>query len=70
MWCKNLTSIAIPDSVTEIGKYIFEGCENLREVTMPSRFACSGFERLYGIPENIVTFANVISYPAEDIHKP
>lgn len=27
-----MTSAAIPDSVTEIGKYAFEGCFNLKDI--------------------------------------
>ncbi len=33
--CKKLTSITIPDSVTEIGTYAFSGCRGLTSVTIP-----------------------------------
>ena len=31
-----ITSITIPESVTSIGEYAFEGCTNLKSVTMPA----------------------------------
>ena len=34
MGCKNLTTVTIPNSVTEIGDDAFCGCENLQEVRM------------------------------------
>jgi len=33
--CYNLTSITIPDSVTQIGKGIFAGCTSLVDITIP-----------------------------------
>ena len=32
---KNLTSIVIPESVTEIGHYAFQGCKNLTSLYIP-----------------------------------
>jgi hypothetical protein len=34
--CTNLTSITIPNSVTDIGSYTFENCTGLTSVTIPS----------------------------------
>lgn len=34
--CDSLTSVNIPDSVTEIGKYAFRDCSNLRSITIPN----------------------------------
>lgn len=34
--CVSLTSITIPDSVTEIGYWAFEGCTSLRSITIPN----------------------------------
>jgi len=33
--CTNLVSCTIPDSITVIGKHMFEGCENLAGITIP-----------------------------------
>ena len=33
--CTGLTSVVIPEGVTEIGENAFRGCENLKEVTLP-----------------------------------
>ena len=33
--CTGLTSITIPDSVTEIGRYAFKGCTGLTSITIP-----------------------------------
>lgn len=30
--CKSLESVVIPGSVTTIGEYAFEGCDNLKEI--------------------------------------
>ena len=34
-WCKSLTSINIPDSVTEIGERAFWGCKSLTSINIP-----------------------------------
>ena len=34
-YCTNLTSITIPDSVTNIGGRVFENCTNLTSITIP-----------------------------------
>ena len=34
--CKNLTSVSIPDSVTSIGSYAFDGCSSMKSITIPS----------------------------------
>ena len=31
-----ITSISIPDSVTDIGEFVFDGCVNLRRLRLPS----------------------------------
>ena len=40
--CDNLTSIIIPDSVTNIGGYAFYGCTNLISVTIPDSVTSIG----------------------------
>ena len=33
--CKSLTSIALPEGITEIGAYAFDGCAGLTSITLP-----------------------------------
>ncbi len=33
---KEITSVHIPDSVTDLGEFLFDGCENLRHIKLPS----------------------------------
>ena len=40
--CKNLTTIAISNSVTSIGESAFDGCENLTSVTIPNSVTSIG----------------------------
>ena len=35
--CSSLTSVTIPNSVTSIGEYAFNGCSSLTSVTIPNR---------------------------------
>lgn len=61
-----ITSVRIPDSVTTLGGFVFEGCENLRRVKLPNRlenmwqyaFARSSVEELVvpGTVRTIVPF--------------
>ena len=32
-----ITSVLIPDTVTDIGEFVFDGCENLRELKLPEK---------------------------------
>ncbi len=61
-----LSSVSIPDTVTDIGSFVFDGCYSLKTVRLPSglqnmwqyAFARSGIEQI-SIPEgvrNIVPF--------------
>ena len=34
--CKNLASVTVPDTVKTIGKYAFDGCENLNQIYLPA----------------------------------
>lgn len=38
-----ITSVHIPDTVTDMGEFIFDGCENLRHITLPAQL-----ENLWG----------------------
>ena len=40
---KEITSVSIPDTVTDIGEFVFDGCEKLETLELPS-----GLERLWG----------------------
>lgn len=68
--CYNLTSITIPDSVTSIGHFAFDGC-GLKSLTIPESvdkigadaFKCYGLTAIYCLrqkptPINIETFTN------------
>lgn len=51
---KEITSIHIPDTVTSMGAFLFEGCENLRQIDLPAglnylwgyTFSGSAFEEI------------------------
>ena len=56
--------VRIPDTVTDIGEFVFDGCRNLRQIGLPAglehiwpyAFARSGLEEIV-IPEKIRTIA-------------
>ncbi|MCM1233584.1 MAG: leucine-rich repeat protein [Ruminococcus flavefaciens] len=61
--CENLTSIIIPDSVTEIGRMAFQGCKKLKNVNIPENVTtirayafcmCESLEKI-DIPESVVS---------------
>lgn len=35
-----ITSVHIPDTVTDLGEFIFDGCVNLRHLKLPSQLKC------------------------------
>ena len=57
---KEIEQVAIPDTVTDIGGFVFDGCENLRHVQLPAglrymwqyAFARCGIEEVV-IPEKV-----------------
>lgn len=59
---KEITSITIPDSVTDIGGFVFDGCEGLHSIALPQAltslwsyaFTRSSFEELT-IPAGVET---------------
>ena len=64
--CKNLTSIIIPDSVTMIGDYAFDGCTSLTSVTIPDSvtsiggcafWCCTGLTSVT-IPDSVISIGD------------
>jgi hypothetical protein len=61
--CKSLTSITIPESVTEIGNFAFDSCSGLTSITIPEgvtkigKFAFRGCKNLTSItlPKSLLT---------------
>ena len=50
--CRSLTSLVIPDSVTNIGDYAFSGCSSLSSVVIPDRVTSIGdcaFENCFSL---------------------
>ena len=55
-----ITSVHIPDTVTDLGEFLFDGCENLRHIVLPAgltnlwgyTFCRSGFEEIV-LPDNL-----------------
>lgn len=54
--CKNITSVNIPESITQIGSKAFQGCTGLMSVTIPASiteignsafYECTGLNRVY-----------------------
>ncbi len=46
-YCRNLTDIIIPESVTTIGDYAFDGCSKLTSVTIPDSVTIIGYYAFY-----------------------
>lgn len=64
--CENLTSIIIPDNVTDIGEYTFFECPNLANIEIPNSvtsigeatfYACTSLNRIT-IPQNTTSIGN------------
>ncbi len=59
---REITSVHIPDTVTNMGEFIFDGCENLRHITLPLSLEClwgytfarCGIEEIT-LPDKLVT---------------
>lgn len=37
---KEINSVHIPDAVTDLGEFVFDGCENLRHIELPPNLNC------------------------------
>ena len=35
-----IESVKIPDTVTDLGEFVFDGCSNLRRIELPSQLVC------------------------------
>ena len=60
LWCTGLTSIVIPDSVTKIGFWAFDGCTGLKAINVPAKKADYYKKRL---PEKLHSL--IVELPAE-----
>jgi hypothetical protein len=43
MWCNNLISVTIPESVEDIGESAFQECYNLETLNLPENLFHIGF---------------------------
>ena len=76
MSCKNLTSVTLPESLTNIGEMSFYGCENLKNINIPSGVtsiggsAFNGCKSLRGsinIPTGVTSIESYTFYQCEGL---
>ena len=68
--CTGLTSITLPDSVTEIGMSAFSGCTGLTSITIPDSVTSIGWGAFNGctgltsitIPDSVTSIGDAFSY--------
>ena len=59
---REITAVHIPDAVTDLGEFLFDGCENLRHIKLPAglthlwghTFCRSGFEEIV-LPDRLAS---------------
>ena len=67
-YCRNITSLTIPESVTEVGRYIFDGCNQLKCLHLLSKTPPTCLGSLSGPSQVIVYVPN--DPDAESVSKP
>ena len=73
--CSGLTSITIPNSVTNIDDYAFYGCGSLKSVTIPDSVTSIGMGGFYGcsglksvtIPDSVTSIGNGAFYGCSEL---
>ena len=61
-----LTEYTIPNNVTAIGSYVFEGCEVLKSVTIPDSVKKIGYKSFYGCSSLKSVYCKAIIPPSSD----
>ena len=62
-YCSSITSVVLPDGLTNIGNFAFDVCENLNSIVIPNTVTSIGDESFYGcsgltsitIPQSVAT---------------
>lgn len=71
-----ITSVKIPDTVTDIGSFVFDGCSSLKHIELPpalmnmwdSAFARSSIEEIV-LPEKVVSIVPYTFKDCKDLRK-
>ena len=66
--CTDITSVAIPDSVTNIGDYAFWGCTSLIRVSIPKNVTSIGYGAFAKCP-NLTIYTSAGSYAEKYVKK-
>lgn len=74
-WCSALTSVTVPQSVTEIGEYAFSNCTALTSLSLPSRLESLGSMAFEGctaltsavIPDSVTEMGSMAFYGCSEL---